>query len=311
MDIVLHAQRLGHSEQITTRPPQPNADHSMNPTSRRLLIAFASCGILAHTGADPIRIRTSESVLPLVRRWTEIYSTNNPGVRFNCSAGSIEAALKASHDKSTDLVVTTRPLRPPEVAELRSAFGRRPTSYKVAMDAVSIFVPTRSIVTELHINEARRLFSGEIRNWKELGGEDGTVTIYTRMNGSSASEFFRSRVMHDASFARLAIPLASTAQVIQSVANDVRAVGFAGPANSRSVRALKIRTDDDAPAVEPKEETISAGTYPLSYAIHVHLNPAVDTDQIEAFLNWIRGDEGQKTVRQNGFFPLPKNLRQE
>ena len=71
-----------------------------------------------------------------------------------------------------------------------------------------------------------------------------------------------------------------------------------------------MKKDDASPAVEPTEENVIKGTYPIWRYLYVYVNPALDKGDIAKYLTWIRGDEGQKVVKDVGYFPLPKNLRE-
>jgi phosphate transport system substrate-binding protein len=74
---------------------------------------------------------------------------------------------------------------------------------------------------------------------------------------------------------------------------------------------LKIKKTDDSPAVEPTEANVMSGKYPIWRKLYNYLDPAKDKGEIAAYLNWIRSDEGQKIVKEVGYYPLPDNLREK
>ena len=71
------------------------------------------------------------------------------------------------------------------------------------------------------------------------------------------------------------------------------------------------RKTEDSKAVEPTEETVLNQTYPIWRYLYNYVNPALDKGEIAAYLNWIRSDEGQKIVKEVGYYPLPANLREK
>ena len=70
-----------------------------------------------------------------------------------------------------------------------------------------------------------------------------------------------------------------------------------------------MKKDSASPAIEPTEETVLNQTYPIWRYLYVYVNPALDKDAIAAYLTWIRSDEGQKIVKDQGYYPLPNELR--
>jgi len=94
------------------------------------------------------------------------------------------------------------------------------------------------------------------------------------------------------------------------VAKDKNGIGYGGAAYGAGARHLLIKKDENSPAIEPTEETVVKGTYPIWRYLYIYVNPALDTGEIAAYLNWIRSDEGQKVVKDVGYYPLPKHLRE-
>ncbi|MCI0366508.1 MAG: hypothetical protein L0219_21815, partial [Phycisphaerales bacterium] len=69
--------------------------------------------------------------------------------------------------------------------------------------------------------------------------------------------------------------------------------------------------DESSPAIEPNEETVVKGTYPIWRYLYVYINPALDKGEVAQYLNWIRSEDGQKVVKDIGYFPLPAHLREK
>jgi len=99
--------------------------------------------------------------------------------------------------------------------------------------------------------------------------------------------------------------------VLQAVVKDKNGIGYGGAAYGAGAKHLSIKKDDASAAVEPSEETVLNGTYPIWRYLYVYVNPALDKGDISAYLNWIRGEAGQKLVKEVGYYPLPANLREK
>ena len=99
-----------------------------------------------------------------------------------------------------------------------------------------------------------------------------------------------------------------TAALLQSVSRDPNGVGYGGKAYGHGAKILKIKKTADSPAIEPTEENVKSGAYPIWRYLYNYLSPEKDKGEIAAYLKWIRGPEGQKIVAEVGYYPLPENL---
>jgi phosphate transport system substrate-binding protein len=187
--------------------------------------------------------------------------------------------------------------------------GARPTEYKVALDGLSVYVNPENPLTELSVAQVGDIFTGKITNWKDVGGPDAPITVYSRENSSGTYEFFKEHVLKGKDFAASAQTMPGTAAIVQAVVKDKNGIGYGGAAYGGGSKLLSIKATDTSPAIAPTEETVMNGTYPIWRHLFVYVNPAQDKGDIAAYLNWIRSDDGQKYVKDIGYYPLPKNLR--
>jgi len=232
-----------------------------------------------------------------------------PGVKIQVTGGGTGTGFAALQNQQTDLCNASRKIKATEQANCVKAFGKRPTEYKVAMDGLSVYVNAGNDVKELSIDQLEQIFTGKIRNWKELGGADLPITVYSRENSSGTYEFFKEHVLKGKDFAASAQTMPGTAAVLQAVANDPKGIGYGGAAYGAGAKHLAVKKDESSPAIEPTEETVIGGKYPISRYLFIYVNPALDKGEVAAYLNWIRSDDGQKIVKDIGYFPLPENLR--
>ena len=231
-------------------------------------------------------------------------------VKIQVTGGGTGTGFAALQNQTTDLCNASRKIRAAEIAECIKAFGKRPTEYKVCLDGLSVYVAAENPVKELTMDQLLLIFTGKIKNWKELGGKDAPITVYSRENSSGTYEFFKEHVLQGKDFAASAQTMPGTAAVLQAVAKDKNGIGYGGAAYGAGAKHLAIKKTDSSPAIEPTEENVVKGIYPLWRYLFVYVNPALDKGDIASYLSWIRGDEGQKVVKEVGYFPLPKHLRE-
>ena len=279
---------------------------------KSLIQKFAVLAVLAGVSAAQagnITVKGSDTLVILAQKWAENYMAKNPGTKIQVTGGGSGIGFAALQNKSTDLANASRKIKAKEIAECVKAFGKRPTEYKVALDGLSVYVAEGNAVKELTMAQLEDIFTGQIKNWKQLGGNDAPITVYSRENSSGTYEFFKETVLKGKDFVASAQTMPGTAAVLQAVAKDPNGIGYGGVAYGQGARSLSVKASDSSAAVEPTEENVLKGTYPIWRYLYVYVNPALDKGETEAYLTWIRSEDGQKVVKDVGYFPLPKNLR--
>ena len=97
--------------------------------------------------------------------------------------------------------------------------------------------------------------------------------------------------------------------MIQAVAKDANAIGYGGIAYGEGVKHIKVSKSDGGEAIEPSEETVLSGKYPISRFLYCYVSPSKDAGAVADYINWCLSDAGQSVVKDVGYFPLPKNMR--
>ena len=267
----------------------------------------AATGISALAGN--ITVKGSDTLVILAQKWAEVYMGQHPDVKIQVSGGGSGIGFAALQNQTTDLCDASRKAKPTEIANCIKAFNARPTEYKVALDGLSVYVNPENQLTELTVAQAGDIFAGKIKNWKEVGGPDAPITVYSRENSSGTYEFFKEHVLKGRDFVSSAQTMPGTAAIVQTVMKDKNGIGYGGAAYGGNSKLLNIKKDDASPAIAPTEENVANGTYPIWRHLYVYVNPALDKGDVAAYLKWIRSDDGQKYVKDIGYYPLPKNLR--
>ena len=277
---------------------------------KSLAVLAAALVLAAPAHAGNITVKGSDTLVVLAQKWAETYMSKNADTKIQVTGGGTGTGFAALQNKTTDLCNASRKIKAAEITTCIKAFGKRPTEYKVCLDGLSVYVSADNPVKELTVAQVADIFNGKTKNWKEVGGPDAPITVYSRENSSGTYEFFKENVLQGKDFASSAQTMPGTAAVLQAVAKDKNGIGYGGAAYGAGAKHLKVKKDDASPAIEPTEENVIKGTYPIWRYLYVYVNPALDKGDIAKYLTWIRGDEGQKVVKDVGYFPLPKNLRE-
>ena len=282
----------------------------MKTLIKKITVIALTTGIAASAWAGNITVKGSDTLVILAQKWAESYMGKHPEVKIQVTGGGTGVGFAALQNQTTDLCDASRKAKAAEIANCMKVFGgKRPTEYKVALDGLSIYVNAENPVKELTVAQVGDMFSGKIKNWKEVGGADRPVTLYSRENSSGTYDFFKEHVLEGKDFAANAQTMPGTAAILQAIGKDKTGIGYGGAGYGAGAKHLAMKKDESSPAIEPSEETVVNGTYPIWRYLYVYVNPALDKGEIAAYLNWIRSDDGQKYVKDIGYYPLPKNLR--
>ena len=278
---------------------------------KTLLAALALLAASVNALAGEITIKGSDTMVILGQKWAEVYMQKNPGTKIQVTGGGSGTGFAALQNKQTDIANASRQIRAKEIEQCIKSFGKRPKEYAVAMDGLSVYVNAKNPVDSLSLEELRDIFTGRITNGKQVGGPDAPIILYSRENSSGTYEFFKERVLQGKDFAAKAQTLAGTAQVLQQVASDPNAIGYGGAAYGQGAKHLKVAEQKGGPAIDPSEENVVGRKYPIWRYLYIYLNPALEKDEVKSFVDWMRSDDGQRVVKDVGYFPLPEHLRKK
>lgn len=269
-------------------------------------------GALAVTGlvhADNITVKGSDTMVVLGQKWAETYMKKKPGTTVQVTGGGSGTGIAALLNGTTDICNSSRPMKPAEQADFVKKFGKRPREYKTCMDGLAVYVHATNPLKEISIPQLEAIFTGKITNWKDVGGPDAAISLYGRENSSGTYEFFKEHVLAKKDFAAATKTMPGTAAVIQGVAKDKLAIGYGGIAYGEGVKHLPVKKTDSSTALEPSEENVLAGKYPIARYLFNYVDPAKDTGAVADYIAWCTSDEGQAVVKDVGYYPLPKNMR--
>jgi phosphate transport system substrate-binding protein len=273
-----------------------------------ILAAVGALGLSASAGN--ITVKGSDTLVILAQKWAEVYMSKNSETKIQVTGGGSGTGFAALQNKTTELANASRKIKSAEIAACVKAFGKRPTEYKVALDGLSIYVNESNPVKELSVEQLEGIFTGRIRNWKDVGGNDAPIVLYSRENSSGTYEFFKENVLKGKDFAASAQTMQGTSVLLQAVAREKNGIGYGGAAYGAGAKHVKVKRDESSPAIEPGEETVLNQSYPIWRYLYVYVNPDLDKGEIAKYLRWIRSNDGQKLVKDVGYYPLPKNLRE-
>lgn len=249
-----------------------------------LAIAFSG-----NSNDSKIDVVGSTSVQPVVEKLAEEYMKSHPGKTINVQGGGSSVGIKSTEDGSADIGMCSK-----EITD----HGKNLKKYELGRDGIVIGVNNKNTVSDLSNDQLKKIFSGEISNWKEVGGPDAKINVITREEGSGTLDAFESIVMGDTKIKDDAVVQSSTEAVKQSVAQDSNAIGFISYAHmSNDVKALKVN------GIAPSDDSISQGTYELQRPFLLLTN-GEPSGNVKEFIGWVMSDEGSKILTEEKVIKL-------
>jgi phosphate transport system substrate-binding protein len=252
-----------------------------------------------------ITVKGSDTMVILGQRWAEAYMKATPGLTIQVTGGGSGTGIAALINGSTDICEASRPMKDKEKEDVMAKRGAPAIETKVALDALAVYVNDKSPLQEISIPALSKIYLGETKDWKEVGGKTHAIVLYGRENNSGTYGYFKEHVLGNKDFAPATQTLAGTSAVVNAVKGDEYGIGYGGIAYLEGIKALKVKKDDAAPSVAPSLQTAQDGSYPISRYLYFY-TAGQPTGNIKKFIDWTLSPEGQKIVNDTGYYPLPK-----
>lgn len=252
---------------------------------------------------DIITVKGSDTMVILAQRWAERYMSAHGGTTVQVTGGGSGTGISALINGTTDICNSSRPMKKSERDKLKQRYGTLGVEIKCAQDGLTLYVNEANPVRELTLAQVKDIYTGEITNWKAVGGKDERIILYSRENNSGTYVYFKDNVLDGEDFAAAAQNMPGTASVVNAVAKDKRGIGYGGAAYAQGIRNLKIKKNATSPAFAPTMENVRSGEYPISRYLFMYVRNR-PSGHLKEFIDWILGDEGQAIVGNVGYFPL-------
>jgi phosphate transport system substrate-binding protein len=259
-------------------------------------------GGAAHA-ARGIVVKGSDTMVILCQRWAEAYMKAHKGQIVQVTGGGSGTGIAALINGTTDICMSSRPMKGDEKRKLRDRFQTMGVEIPVAKDGLSVYVHATNPVKEITFDQLRRIYLGEVTSWKDLGGPDAPITLYGRENNSGTYVYFKDNVLKGRDFSARTQTLPGTAAVVNAVAKDKNGIGYGGAAYAKGVRDLGLSTGAGKPAVLPTATNVANGSYPLTRSLFFYTRVKPAGDQ-KLFVDWVLSADGQKLATEVGYFPL-------
>ena len=254
-------------------------------------------------GATSISVKGSDTVLPLSQKEAEEFMKSNPGAAITIVGGGSGTGITALIDGSTDICMSSRDLK----TEERLKFTEKNLDIKevtIGFDALSVIVHPENKVSQLTREQMEKIFTGELKNWKEVGGDDAPIIAYSRESSSGTYEFFKEHVMDKKNYASSVLNMPATGAIVQSVSQTKGAIGYIGMAYmTPSIKPISVSYDEGKTYVAPSIAGAKDKSYPIARPLYYFYDVKKE-GKVKGFVDYVLSPAGQKNVTDAGYVPL-------
>ena len=265
---------------------------------RNLLIALSLLSI----SASAQRIKGSDTVLPVAQQTAERFMNQHPDTRVTVTGGGTGVGISALLDNTTDIAMASRPIKFSEKMKIKSA-GEDVAEIVVAYDALAVVAHPSNPVKQLTRQQLEDIFRGKITNWKQVGGDDRKIVVYSRETSSGTYEFFKESVLKNKNYMASSLSMPATGAIIQLVSQTKGAIGYVGLAYvSPRVKTLSVSYDGKHYAA-PTVENATNKTYPIVRPLYYYYNVKKKAE-IDPLVQYILSPDGQDIIKKSGYIPV-------
>lgn len=274
----------------------------MTKTVNRLILAATALLITTTSLGQTLKVMGSDTTLPLTQQEAEAFGKINKNQWVSVTGGGSGVGISALITGNTDIAMSSRPLKFYERIKLQT----EKIDYKqveIAKDALSVIVHPSNKVSRLTRQQMEDIFTGKVTNWKQVGGSDLRIIVYTRESSSGTYEFFKDHVMAKKNFARTALSMSATGAIIQSVSQTKGAIGYVGLAYlNKKVKPLAVSYDGKT-FVQPTLVNAISGKYPITRGLY-YFYDSKKSRRVSPFISFVLSPRGQKIVKDDGYIPV-------
>ena len=265
---------------------------------KKILSMLLSLTLLAgFIFAGDITMSGSTTVFPIAQLAAERYMDKHPDVNISVRGGGSGVGISDIILGRVNIGNASRQIKNKETKQAKEN-GINVVETVVANDGIEIVVNPSNGINKLTLEQVKKIFAGEVSNWKQLGGASMPIVVISRDVSSGTFEVFKELVLKGGKVREDALLLASNNAVASNVAETPGAIGYVGFGFlSDKVKALEIE------GVVPNEKTVNDGTYKISRKLYMYTNGA-PKGEIKAFIDYILSSEGQEIVKETGYIPL-------
>ncbi|MBI3836952.1 MAG: PstS family phosphate ABC transporter substrate-binding protein [Planctomycetia bacterium] len=284
-----------------------------------LAVLLSSVVACSHNSRDDsvgtIKVTGSDTMVNLANAWREAFEAGHPDISLQVKGGGSGVGIAALCSGKIDIATASRPMKPTEIETAKAKTGKEPKEFVVGRDALAIYVHKQNPIESISLGELAEIYgeNGKMSAWKDLDIDfpacsGGEIIPIGRQNSSGTYAYFKEAVLGVKRDYRQGLTSQSgSSDVVALVSKTPCAIGYSGMGYYKAdlVKMVKVAKQKGEPGFAPSVESALDGSYPISRPLYLY-TLGEPSGAIQEFIQWVRSEEGQKTVEEQGYVPLPK-----
>ena len=277
---------------------------------KKIFFVLATALFSTQTFAAPgkmIQIKGSDTMVNTVQVLAEKYMTKNPGKAISVTGGGSGTGIAALLNGTCDLANSSRDIKEKE----KVAAKAKVSEITIGIDGLSVIVNKGNKIDSLTVEQLGKIYRGDVKNWKEVGGSDTPISLYGRQPNSGTFDFFREHVLKS-DYSKQVREMNGNAQIVESVKATVSGIGYVGTGYTKKAKDIKILGVSKAAgekAYKPTYSNVEKKLYPIARPLYQYISGEITVD-VKNFVEYELSPEGQKIIEKEGFFPISKKQKE-
>lgn len=264
---------------------------------------------VASSETTSIENKGSDTIVNLALAWAETYQTIRPEVRISVTGGGSGTGIAALINGTVDIANASRQIKPEERTNAEEN-GITPVEFVIARDAIAIIVNHDNPVDNLTIDQLSAIYSGEINNWSQVGGEDRPIVRLSRETNSGTHVYFLEQVLRKGIkddktlFSQDTLLMPSSEGISAEIRQNPNAIGYDGLGYvTEDLKVVAVAPTAAEPFILPSPETVNNQQYPIARDLYMY-TAGEPVGVVRQYLDWILNTEAQQVVQELGFVPI-------
>lgn len=256
-----------------------------------------------------MQIKGSDTMVNIAQAWAEQYMILHPETAIAVTGGGSGTGIAAIIANATDIAQCSRNIKEKEIKQAEKN-GVHPVEWHVANDGIAIAVSPANPVNKLTIKQLSDIFTGKIKNWQQVGGQNKRIVALSRERNSGTHVFFLEHVVklgekkNPNEFDPSVLMMPSSQAIIEEVDSSPAAIGYIGLGYlTKKEKALAIAKDGKSPYVIPSVKSVVQKQYPISRSLLFYTNGA-PSGEVKSFIDFVFSKQGQEIVLKMDFVPI-------
>ncbi len=261
---------------------------------------IVSAALTLMSSAQTLSLKGSDTLgAKLIPQLAESFkAAGNKNVKFEIAAEGSTTAFPALANGTAQIGMSSRKIKDDERTFCKTK-GVYIKEHAICFDMLVVVVNKNCPVSSLSKAQVAKIFTGQIKDWSEIGGAPGPISIYTRNTSSGTYKDWQKLAMGGRDYPSSSLKMAGNEQIAQEVAKNKNGIGYVGLAYSKTPGTKAITIDGVAPVASNSKK------YAFARKCYLYA-PDKPTAEAAAFLGYIQSPAGQAIVEKVGFIRVAK-----